>query len=251
MSPPDPEVRLDTTTDLFLRSPSPTLNPSPVIFTSSVFFHSKQYTILTQEHLLEIHEQQTSPFPNPVTGLTPFPNPAPRPGAHRELSLCAGSGQTCWRPYQVFPTIRSQTLGDLGQSQCFTPDFGSSSLRTWVCLRVLVQMHQVAHPARKGEDGLEGWPMQKPILWLKSVLLSGHVGREESSSQVPRCSLGFWQSRRGQAPPCCACCNAYLMCRASALCSGHHKPSLGLLIFSVPAASRERRGPAYTNPPDL
>lgn len=57
VSPPDPDIRLDTTTDLFLQSPSPTLSPSPVIFTSSVFFHSEQCTILTQEHLLEIHEQ--------------------------------------------------------------------------------------------------------------------------------------------------------------------------------------------------
>lgn len=73
--------------------------------------------------------------------------------------------------------------------------------------------------------------MQKPILWLKHVLLSGHVGQEESSSQVLRCSLGFWHCRWGQAPPCHAHCNACHVRRASALCSGHH---LGLEAQAVP-----------------
>ena len=118
----------------------------------------------------------------------------------------------------------------MSQSQCFAPDFGSSSLKTRGCLRVLVQMRQVAHPARKGEQ--RGWrPMQKPILWLKHVLLSGHVGQEESSSQVLRCSLGPWHCQRGLAPPCPAHCNACLVRRASAPRSGQH---LGLEAQAVP-----------------
>lgn len=68
--------------------------------------------------------------------------------------------------------------------------------------------------------------MQKPILWMKHVLLSGHVGQEESSSQVLQCSLRFWHCREGQAPPCPAHCNACLVC----LGSGHH---LGLEAQAV------------------
>lgn len=78
--------------------------------------------------------------------------------------------------------------------------------------------------------------MQKPILWMKHVLLSGHVGQEESSSQVLQCSLGFWHCREGQAPPCPAQPTAtHALCAwAQATTWGwRHKLSQSLSIFSV------------------
>lgn len=64
---------------------------------------------------------------------------------------------------------------DMGQSQCFSPDFGSSSLKT--CLGVLALVHRVACVV--GMGGLEGWPMQKLILWLEFMLLWGHMVRRK------------------------------------------------------------------------
>lgn len=67
-----------------------------------------------------------------------------------------------------------QTTGDMGQS-LFSPDFGSSSLKP--CLGVLALMHQVA--CLVGMGGLEGQPIQNPVLCLEHMLLSGHMVRRK------------------------------------------------------------------------
>ena len=145
-------------------------------------------------------------------------------------------------PYErSFLSPEAKCLEIWTSPKCLTPDFDSSPLKTgaalgsWCrCTKLLIQQGRESRGA-KGMAHAETHPL------AEALLLSGHVGQEESLSQL----LRFWHCRWGQAPPCPARCNTRLAHSPWTSTWGwRHKSSLGLLTFSVLPASREKAGPS-------